>query len=94
MSARNISHWVSHTSPWVARKASAARLRAASQSAAEAARLEANKQVLMKFFALGGDSLHATQILSRVRETFGREVTLRAFFEAASVAGDVGSDAW
>lgn len=28
---------------------------AAQQSAAEAARLEANKQVLMKFFALGGD---------------------------------------
>ncbi|SLM50075.1 putative Polyketide synthase [Nitrospira japonica] len=39
------------------------------------------------FFALGGESLAALQILNRVQEVFGVEVALRKFFEAPTVAG-------
>jgi non-ribosomal peptide synthetase component E (peptide arylation enzyme)/acyl carrier protein len=37
------------------------------------------------FFSLGGDSLTATQMISRVRAAFGIDLTLRAFFAAPTV---------
>ncbi len=39
------------------------------------------------FFTLGGESLAALQILSRVQEIFGGEVSMKTFFERPTVAG-------
>ena len=38
------------------------------------------------FFDLGGHSLLATQVVSRVRQAFPMDVSLRAFFETPTVA--------
>ncbi len=39
------------------------------------------------FFAIGGNSLHAAQVVAHVRDVFQVELPLQVFFEAATIAG-------
>ncbi|HEY3755551.1 MAG TPA: phosphopantetheine-binding protein [Opitutaceae bacterium] len=39
------------------------------------------------FFALGGDSLHMTQIIGRVREKCGAELSFEDFFSTPTIVG-------
>ena len=43
------------------------------------------------FFLLGGHSLLGTQLLARIRSTFGVDLTLRALFESPTIA-ELGSE--
>lgn len=39
------------------------------------------------FFALGGHSLRAVQVIARINKAFGANISLRSFFEAPTIAG-------
>jgi acyl carrier protein len=65
------------------------------QTALEAELIELWKQVLRlerlgrsdNFFAVGGNSLKSIQVLTRLKETYGIEVSVRDFFAAPTVEG-------
>ncbi|MDA8527289.1 amino acid adenylation domain-containing protein [Opitutaceae bacterium] len=46
-----------------------------------------HEDVTADFFALGGHSLKAMQLLSRIKRDLGIKIPMRAFFEQASIAG-------
>ena len=68
--------------PDAARDVAQAEIAAAMASVLEVARVEADES----FFALGGHSLLATQLASRLRESLGLELPVRAVFEAPTPA--------
>ena len=46
-----------------------------------------NVSVEDNFFMLGGHSLMGTQLIARIRDAFGVEITLRALFDSPTVTG-------
>jgi pristinamycin I synthase-3/4 len=54
---------------------------------AEVLKLPAPASIDSSFFALGGHSLSAVRVVARLREVFGVEVRLKAFFETPTAAG-------
>lgn len=54
---------------------------------AEVLRLPSPASIDSNFFSLGGHSLSAVRVVARLREVFGVEVRLNAFFETPTAAG-------
>ena len=57
------------------------------QLMADVLKLASPASIDSSFFALGGHSLSAVRVVARLRELFGVEVRLKAFFEAPTAAG-------
>jgi amino acid adenylation domain-containing protein len=61
--------------------------RQVAQLMAEVLKLPSPASIDSSFFSLGGHSLSAVRVVARLRETFGVDVRLKAFFEAPTAAG-------